>query len=102
MYQIFNSRAISAFRPLQHKETLTAMEGLLNSPDSFVDHFRRYVGLLHHDVPILTSIHALNSFAASTILKITYGHEVHSADDRFVLLGKGTIVKLDNRPLLIL
>ncbi|EAU87749.2 cytochrome P450 [Coprinopsis cinerea okayama7 len=68
MNQIFNSRAISAFRPLQHKETLTAMEGLLNSPDSFVDHFRR--------------------FAASTILKITYGHEVHSADDRFVQLAE--------------
>ncbi|KAJ2912765.1 hypothetical protein MD484_g7648, partial [Candolleomyces efflorescens] len=44
------------------------MEGLLISPDNFVDHLRRY--------------------AAATILKITYGHEVHSVDDHFIHLAE--------------
>ncbi|KAJ2934553.1 hypothetical protein H1R20_g2525, partial [Candolleomyces eurysporus] len=68
MNQMFNSRAVSAFRPLQHKERLTLMEGLLITPDNFVDHLRRY--------------------AAATILKITYGHEVHSVDDQFIHLAE--------------
>ncbi|TFK29092.1 cytochrome P450 [Coprinopsis marcescibilis] len=68
MNQMFNSRAISAFRPLQHKETLIFLESLLTSPDSFVKHFRRY--------------------AAATILKITYGHQVNSYDDPFVHLAE--------------
>ncbi|KAF5325955.1 hypothetical protein D9611_000766 [Ephemerocybe angulata] len=66
--QMFNSRAVSAFLPLQQKERLTVMEGLLVSPEAFLDHFRRC--------------------AAATILKITYGHEVHSVDDQFIHLAE--------------
>ncbi|KAF5329266.1 hypothetical protein D9619_009011 [Psilocybe cf. subviscida] len=66
--QVFNHRAIAAFRPLQEKEILTLLEGMLDNPDAFVDHFRRY--------------------AAATILKITYGHDIVSVDDLFVQLAE--------------
>ena len=45
MNAMFNSRAVSAFRPLQQKERITVMEGLLISPNAFLNHFRRYVVL---------------------------------------------------------
>uniref|UniRef100_A0A8H8CJB8 Cytochrome P450 n=1 Tax=Psilocybe cubensis TaxID=181762 RepID=A0A8H8CJB8_PSICU len=66
--QVFNHRAIAAFRPLQMKETVILLESMLHNPDHFVDHFRR--------------------FAAATILKITYGHDVVSVDDLFVRLAE--------------
>ncbi|KAF9478585.1 cytochrome P450 [Pholiota conissans] len=66
--QAFNQRAISAFRPLQEKEILVLLEGMQNNPNAFVDHIRR--------------------FAAATILKITYGHDIVSVDDLFVQLAE--------------
>ncbi|KAF4611646.1 hypothetical protein D9613_003745 [Agrocybe pediades] len=66
--QIFNQRAISAFRPLQDREVLILLENMLNAPEAFVDHLRR--------------------FAAATILEITYGHNIKSVDDLFVRLAE--------------
>ncbi|PPQ90193.1 LOW QUALITY PROTEIN: hypothetical protein CVT25_001373 [Psilocybe cyanescens] len=66
--QVFNHRAVAAFRPLQKKETIILLEAMSQTPDSFVDHFRRY--------------------AAGTILKITYGYDVVSVDDLFVQLAE--------------
>ncbi|PPQ69577.1 hypothetical protein CVT24_001377 [Panaeolus cyanescens] len=64
--QTFNQRAVSAFRPLQEKATSVLIEDLVHEPDAFLDHLRR--------------------FAASTILKITYGRDVTSVDDQVVRL----------------
>ena len=44
--QVFNQKGISAFRPLQEKEILVLLEGMLHHPDEFVDHFRRLVNVL--------------------------------------------------------
>ena len=60
------------------------MEGLLISPNAFLGHFRRYV-VLRLVVCCLTC--APDRFAAAMILKITYGHDVHSNDDHFIHLG---------------
>ena len=40
--QVFNQKGISTFRPLQEKEILVLLEGMLHHPDDFVDHFRRF------------------------------------------------------------
>ena len=40
--QVFNQKGISTFRPLQEKEMLVLLEGLLHRPDDCVDHFRRF------------------------------------------------------------
>ncbi|CAA7262652.1 unnamed protein product [Cyclocybe aegerita] len=66
--QVFNQRAISAFRPLIEKEILVLLDHMLSNPEDFVDHYRR--------------------FAAATILKITYGHDILSVDDLFVRLAE--------------
>ncbi|KAF8797657.1 cytochrome P450 [Phlegmacium glaucopus] len=78
--QVFNHKAISAFRSLQEKEILVLLEGMLHHPDEFVNHFRRY--------------------AAATILKITYGHDIVSVDDLFVRLAEraGTLTVESGSP----
>ncbi|TFK67985.1 cytochrome P450 [Pluteus cervinus] len=78
--QTFNQRAIATLRPLQEQETLIFLQGLTQSPKSYVDHLRRY--------------------AAATILKITYGHKVTSVDDLFVRLAEraGTLTVESGSP----
>ncbi|KAF8904742.1 cytochrome P450 [Gymnopilus junonius] len=66
--QAFNNQAVTAFRPLQKKAALVLVEDILESPENVVEHFRRY--------------------AAGTILKITYGHEITSADDPLIQLAE--------------
>ena len=39
--QVFNQKAVVSFRPLQEKEILILLDGLLHDPDRFVDHLRR-------------------------------------------------------------
>jgi len=39
--QVFNQKAVVTFRPLQEKEILILLDGLLHDPGRFVDHFRR-------------------------------------------------------------
>ncbi|PPQ98474.1 LOW QUALITY PROTEIN: hypothetical protein CVT26_013875 [Gymnopilus dilepis] len=66
--QSFNNQAVAAFRPLQEKAVITALENLSKAPEDFLQHFRQ--------------------FAAGTILKITYGHEVTSTHDPFIQLAE--------------
>ncbi|TFK37580.1 cytochrome P450 [Crucibulum laeve] len=77
---IFNQRDVVNLRPLQDKETLTLLRGMIEEPDHFMDHFRRY--------------------AAATILKITYGYDINSADDLFVRLAEraGTLTVASGSP----
>ncbi|KAF8626674.1 hypothetical protein AX15_004764 [Amanita polypyramis BW_CC] len=64
----FNQRATIRLQPIQVKETFTLLDGFIQEPKLFIQHFRR--------------------FAAATILKITYGREITSIDDLFVLLAE--------------
>lgn len=83
--QIFNQRAISAFRPLQEREVLTLLDNMLRAPESFVDHFRQCV---LSSKPVGCKLKARARFSAATILEIAYGHNVKSVDDHFVQLGQ--------------
>ncbi|KAF9463358.1 cytochrome P450 [Collybia nuda] len=78
--QTFNQRASATFHPLQEQETIVLLDGLLQSPAAFVQHFRR--------------------FAAATILPITYGHKITSVDDLFVRLAEraGTLTVESGTP----
>ncbi|ETW79741.1 cytochrome P450 monooxygenase 105 [Heterobasidion irregulare TC 32-1] len=66
--EAFSPQAILAFRPLQRMEACTLLLGLLESPDSFMGHVRR--------------------FSAATIMKIAYGHTVNSVDELYVRLAE--------------
>ncbi|EEB88889.1 hypothetical protein MPER_13085 [Moniliophthora perniciosa FA553] len=50
------------------RETLTLIHGLIQTPENFIQHIRR--------------------FAAATILKVTYGADVKSVDDVYVQLAE--------------
>ncbi|KAF9444950.1 cytochrome P450 [Macrolepiota fuliginosa MF-IS2] len=64
---VFNAHAIPQFRPLQTKETLVLLTGMIQEPENFVKHFKRY--------------------AAATILKVTYNRNVQSIDDLLVRIA---------------
>ncbi|KAI9449001.1 cytochrome P450 [Lactarius psammicola] len=62
------TKGVHSFRPTQRTETRTLLRGLLETPDAFLQHIRR--------------------FAAGTIMKITYGHTVRSTDELYVRLAE--------------
>ncbi|KAA1466823.1 cytochrome P450 [Dentipellis sp. KUC8613] len=64
----FNQQAALEFRPLQRRESCLLLAGLLDAPDAFDRHVRR--------------------FAAGTIMKIAYGHTVNSVDELYVGLAE--------------
>ncbi|KAJ8690632.1 hypothetical protein PTI98_012043 [Pleurotus ostreatus] len=66
--QTFNRGAVRSYQPLQHQEMGILLNSFASDPTSFVQHFRRY--------------------GAATIMKITYGHDVKSYDDKFVQLAE--------------
>ena len=82
--QVFNQKGISTFRPLQEKEILVLLEGMLHHPDDFVDHFRRFATIAFK---LDRQTYEFHRYAAATILKITYGYDILSVDDLFVRLG---------------
>lgn len=80
MNSTFNQRAVQRLQALQMKETFLLLEGFMQKPESYIEHFRR--------------------FAAATILKITYGRVVTSTDDHFVALAEraGTLTVESGTP----
>lgn len=61
-------KGVHSFRPTQLTEARILLRGLLETPDAFLQHIRR--------------------FAAGTIMKITYGHTVRSTDELYVRLAE--------------
>ncbi|KAK7472778.1 hypothetical protein VKT23_000886 [Stygiomarasmius scandens] len=68
IHQTFNQQAVRSLRPVQEKETFNLVQGFIESPEQFTQHIRR--------------------FAAATIMKITYGRDVTSISDEFILLAE--------------
>ncbi|KAG7087715.1 hypothetical protein E1B28_013662 [Marasmius oreades] len=80
IHQTFNQQAAQFLKPIQEKETLTLIKGLMTTPEHFSRHLRR--------------------FAAATILKVTYGAEVTSVDDLYIQLAEraGTLTVQSGTP----
>ncbi|OSX56954.1 hypothetical protein POSPLADRAFT_1158493 [Postia placenta MAD-698-R-SB12] len=70
-----DKHSLGSYRPLQRREAYMLLSGLLQSPELFRSHIKR--------------------FAAAMILQIAYGHSVTSLDDKFIHLaeraGKETV-----------
>ncbi|KAJ8075174.1 hypothetical protein PM082_019502 [Marasmius tenuissimus] len=79
-HQTFNQQAAQSLRPVQEREALILIKGLMTTPDQFAQHLRR--------------------FAAATILKVTYGADVTSVDDMFIQLAEraGTLTVESGTP----
>ncbi|KIK64984.1 hypothetical protein GYMLUDRAFT_160389 [Collybiopsis luxurians FD-317 M1] len=67
IHQTFNQQAVQTLRPVQEKELCYLVQNLIEKPEEFSQHIRRY--------------------SAATILKVTYGTDVKSNDDLFVQLA---------------
>ncbi|KAI3612779.1 cytochrome p450 [Moniliophthora roreri] len=80
IHQTFNQQASHCLKPIQERETLTLVHGLIQTPENFIQHIRR--------------------FAAATILKVTYGADVKSVDDVYVQLAEraGTLTVQSGTP----
>ncbi|KAH9482219.1 Cytochrome P450 monooxygenase 208 [Psilocybe cubensis] len=64
LQQGLNSRAAKSYRPIQMEETLVLLRGLKDNPTEFAAHIRRN--------------------AVAVIMKVAYGYQVESNDDRMV------------------
>lgn len=81
------NRDVNSFRPTQRDEAYILLRDLLETPDAFLQHIRRW-----SDPPIPFAysprLTAKKRFAAGTIMKITYGHTVRSSDELYVRLAE--------------
>ncbi|KAF9812881.1 hypothetical protein IEO21_05932 [Rhodonia placenta] len=70
-----DKHSLESYRPLQRREAYILLSGLIQNPELFRSHIKR--------------------FAAAMIMQIAYGHSVTSLDDKFVHLaeraGKETV-----------
>ncbi|KAF5363575.1 hypothetical protein D9756_000137 [Leucocoprinus leucothites] len=64
LQKTLNPRAIQVYRELQISECQTLLKGLLETPDEFITHLRRN--------------------AVAVTMRVAYGYEIKSADDKFV------------------
>ncbi|KAH8114930.1 cytochrome P450 [Phellopilus nigrolimitatus] len=65
--QYLNSHAVVSFRPLQAEQVSILLKNLLNIPEEF----------RHH----------INQMSSAGLVKLTYGHNIVSGDDKFVNLA---------------
>ncbi|KAI5822527.1 cytochrome P450 [Schizophyllum commune Tattone D] len=62
--QVLNQKAVDSMTPLELRQTAIVLDNLLKTPDNWMDHIK--------------------GFAAGTMLKVAYGHDVASVDDPLV------------------
>jgi hypothetical protein len=92
--QTFNERASAAFRPLREKETLMLLDDMTRSPNQYSQHFRRFGPI---NSCMWRSHKIFPRFAAAMIFGVTYGYQITSAQDEYVLLGS---VLIETPPIL--
>ena len=73
--------------PLELRQTAIALDNLLKTPDNWMDHIKG-CAFLSAGRPVADSSCRFR-FAAGTMLKVAYGHDVASVDDPLVKIGKG-------------
>ena len=82
-HQFFNSSAVEAYQPSQLSEVKRFLINLLDSPDRFMGHIRRYVShCLRLSVSLNKSLVLRN--VSATILRVTYGFDEKTSNDDFV------------------
>lgn len=93
----FRPEMVHTYYPIQTKEVHTLLRSLVHSPDQFSKHVYRYAlyyndyGGSHKRFLILFSRGRL---AASVVLMISYGYQVTSEDDAYVVLANSALSKL--------
>lgn len=86
MQQYLNSRAVVTFRPHQLRSTQSLLDDLLQNPNEFWKHIKRWVVLLLLHLIKLTEDFTVR-FSASSVLSATYGYSVEPENDPLVKLN---------------
>ncbi|KAH8113801.1 cytochrome P450 [Phellopilus nigrolimitatus] len=73
MQQYLNSHAVVSLRPLQAEQINILLKNLLNCPEEFRNH--------------------INQMSAAGLMKLTYGHNIVSGNDKFVSLAIDTTTR---------
>ena len=80
------AKDIYSFHNTQRNEAYVLLHGLLERPNAFLQHIRRWRS---SNVAHVTRLTLQNKrFSAGTIMKITYGHTVRSTDELYVRLAE--------------
>ncbi|CAE6448120.1 unnamed protein product, partial [Rhizoctonia solani] len=67
LYEAMNGKAMSDLYPLQEREIIKFVQGLLRNPNQLKEHIHQMVG--------------------SSLIKLTYGYEVEGVNDPFIVLA---------------
>jgi hypothetical protein len=81
------NRGVNSFQPTQRDEAYILLRDLLETPDAFLQHIRRWSDS-HIPCAYNSPLTPQKRFAAGTIMKITYGHTVRSNDELYVRLAE--------------
>ena len=81
------NRDVNSFQSTQRDEAYILLRDLLETPDAFLQHIRRWSDS-HIPCAYSPRLTSQKRFAAGTIMKITYGHTVRSADELYVRLAE--------------
>lgn len=99
MHSGLSPRAVQNYRPLQESETRQLLKGLLDTPENFVAHLRRYVRIPQLAFYELMSCYELQRSAGALILKVAYGYDVSQDSDIFVKAAEEAFLTLHNQKL---
>ena len=72
--------------PLELRQTAIALDNMLKTPENWMDHIKGCTSLSAGQLVADSSCRF--RFAAGTMLKVAYGHDVASVDDPLVKIGK--------------
>ena len=81
------NKSVNSFRTTQRDEAYILLCNLLETPDAFLQHIRRW-SVSHIPCAYSSRLTPQKRFAAGTIMKITYGHTVRSTDELYVRLAE--------------
>lgn len=102
LHNVFGSAAVLAYMPLQVEETHLLLKQLLDAPQNFISHLKRYVFLTSNALSLRSNILCSCRWAGGSAMSIAYGYKglmflkaVH------LLLAKQSIVHGDDDPYLV-
>lgn len=90
MQQYLSSHAVVSLRPLQAEQISILLKNLLNCPEEFRNHINQLVAEMLLFVAVISR---LSRMSAAGLMKLTYGHNIVSGNDKFVSLAIDTTTR---------
>jgi hypothetical protein len=92
LHQSYRSAAVGSYRPMVLDNSRELVQNLIESPEEYSMHFRKYV--FHIVTSFIWPVYFLVSFAASVVMKVTYGYQTAPKNDGLVALTESTVEML--------